>query len=262
MKKVILVLFSLLVSSALFADDLEMVKIPGKKFEMLKTEVTQELYEYIMYENPSWMKGSDLPVESVSWYDAIYFCNKLSERVGLEPAYSVNGKTDVYSWYYTPNHGNIISGKITWNTSANGFRFPTLQEWTYAVRGGKNYKYAGGDNVDEVCWYRGNSSGVTHPVAEKKANDYGLYDMTGNVFEWCWDIFYNNSLMRCYNGGSVYKFSDFGWDSYWGDPAEEQNYAVGFRIVRNVSGNSSAWNPSKSMENAIENKINPRELFE
>ena len=82
MKKVILVLFSLLVSSALFADDLEMVKIPGKKFEMLKTEVTQELYEYIMYENPSWMKGFDLPVESVSWYDAIYFCNKLSERVG------------------------------------------------------------------------------------------------------------------------------------------------------------------------------------
>lgn len=86
--------------------------------------------------------------------------------------------------------------------------------------------------------------------------------MTGNVFEWCWDIFYNNSLMRCYNGGSVYKFSDFGWDSYWGDPADEQNYAVGFRIVRNVSGNSSAWNPSKSMENTIENKINPRELFE
>ena len=204
------------------------VVIPNKNFEMLKTEVTQKLYIWVMYENPSEFKGENKPVERVSWYDAIYFCNKLSEKIGLEPVYSVKGLTDVKKWYYIPNHGEDLRGEITQNLKANGFRLPTFDEWQYAARGGQNYRYAGSDNLDKVGWYEGNSKKTTHPVAQKKANGYGLYDMSGNVCEWVW------SCALC--GGS--------WDSLGGNCEVDNRSAsgyesdqikrVGFRIVRTV----------------------------
>ncbi|MBQ3826058.1 MAG: SUMF1/EgtB/PvdO family nonheme iron enzyme, partial [Spirochaetaceae bacterium] len=222
----------------------KMVLIPNKNFTMLNTEVTQKLYQAIMGENPSKFKGEKNPVESVSWYEAIYFCNKLSEKCGLTPVYAVDGNTDVRKWVYTSHKANMLRGQIpvdesafrlpTLDESANGFRLPWLDEWQYAAKGGENYDYSGSDNLDEVGWYRDNSGRRTHPVAQKKPNGYGLYDMSGNVWEWVWDSRY--SYERLYCGGSWRTYGDgckVGYRdiSYVGDLSDYQ----GFRIVRTVS---------------------------
>ena len=230
-----------------------MIKIPGKDFKMSATEITQKQYEEVMGENPSWFQisneklddeireqlknTSNNPVETVNWYDAIYFCNKLSKEKGRTPVYAVDGNTDVTTWNYTPHKEKSISGEITQNTKADGFRLPTVEEWQYAASGGKDYEYSGSDNLDEVGWYEDNSGDRTHPVAQKKANGYGLYDMSGNVWEWCWDVSPSIRHCRCTCGGS---YDDGGYDycevscrfySY----AISQDNNIGFRIVCSAS---------------------------
>jgi formylglycine-generating enzyme required for sulfatase activity len=113
-----------------------------------------------------------LPVIQVTWYDAAAYCNWLSEREGLTPCYSGTGKLTQCDWH------------------ANGYRLPTEAEWEYAARGGhkgQGYLYAGSDNPDEVAWYEDDSGNQIHPVGQKQPNELGLYDMSGNLFEWCWD---------------------------------------------------------------------------
>lgn len=215
--------------------DNQFKEIPGKNIKMLQTEVTQELYEAVMGENPSHYKGTDLPVERVSWYDAVYFCNLLSYAYGLEPVYTVYSVSMPISWDYTPHKehsmASSLEGMVKQNLNANGFRLPTVEEWQYAARGGQDFTYSGSNNLDEVAWYEKNGEKKTHPVAQKKANGYGLYDMSGNVWEWCWDLFPNWTIRRHCCGGSyssdeyceVSKKSD--------DPANEQYVNIGFRIV-------------------------------
>lgn len=211
-----------ILSSIITYKYLQFVDIFGKGIKMLKTEVTQELYEIVMGENPSYFQGtknlpaegenqSKRPVENVSWYDAIYFCNKLSVIFGLDPAYSVDGETDVAKWNYVPHNRDVIKGTIRWEI-ANGFRLPTIYEWNHAANYGisRDYKIL---------------SEKTHEVGMKKANGYGLCDMEGNVAEWCWDSKTGSNIIRYFRGGSW--TGDFG-----GLKSGIDRFSfIGFRIV-------------------------------
>ena len=216
--------------------DQQMIPVPGRTYSILKTEVTQELYKSVMGENPSYFKGEkNLPVEQVSWYDAVVFCNKLSAKCGLTPVYAVAGETDVEKWGYDPYKGNKITGTVSQNENANGYRLPTMEEWQYAANGGQNYNYSGSGNLDEVGWYGGNSGSKTHPVAQKAHNGYGLYDMSGNVLEWCWDSDSPGSSRR-YSCGGGWDYSAYHCEvgiKLW-SLANSTYDNLGFRIVRST----------------------------
>jgi len=212
-------------------------------FYMSKYEVTQKQYEDVMGYNPSFHNGANLPVDMVTWFDAVEFCNKLSEKEGLQKVYTITGRTPASGY-------PITNATVTADWTKKGYRLPTEAEWEYACRAGKTTTYNTGDTIsDNTGWYGANSERKTHEVGKKPANAWGLYDMHGNVSEWCWDwsgtypgdggsdytgpVNANVSGWRVQRGGSN-NASDFQLRSAYrgsGAPNSKQ-IGVGFRVVR------------------------------
>ena len=237
--------------------DIEMVLVPAgtttsengsitvlSDFYIGKYEVTQSEWETVMTGNsnsisatPSGFSNNpNNPVERVSWYDIMVFCNRLSTQEGLTPVYTISSSTNPGEWGTVPTSRNATWDAVTVNSSANGYRLPTDVEWEYAARGGKDgdaTTYAGSNTVGDVAWYS-NSGSTTPEVGTKTANELGLYDMSGNVWEWCydWHLGYEGSY-RVVRGGS--------WDGYgrhcavsnrhYHNPYSRYRH-IGFRVSR------------------------------
>lgn len=217
-----------------------------RSVEISDHEVTQAEYQSVMGVNPSRFVGNNRPVENVTWFDAIAYCNALSIREGKTPAYTVDGPS------------------VVWNKDADGWRLPTEAEWERACRAGTTTAFSSGGiretacvdslgrpdpSLDAVGWYCGNSPVSTQDVKEKQPNAAGLYDMHGNVWEWCWDWYGDltadvaldptgpeSGIQRVRRGGSWYHYArvcrSASRDAYFPNSKDD---VLGFRVVRTVT---------------------------
>lgn len=180
-------------------------------YRLASCPVTREQYEGT--------PGDRRPVHSVSWLDAVHHCNRLSRREGLVPAYRVDGE------------------EVAWDRASDGYRLPTEAEWEHACRAGTDGPRYG--PLDEIAWHRGNSDEQPHEVGGLSPNAYGLYDLLGNVWEWCWDR-YDPEVY-----GSYRVLRGGGWfDEHWSCRASVRRRShptlriddVGFRLARSIAG--------------------------
>ncbi len=215
-----------------YHNPLEEMKIE-KPFLLGETEITQEIYESVMRENPSnFTNQPKNPIEQVSWYDALIFCNKLSNIFGLEHYYTIGDAQKI-----TDRKGKTTTHyPIEMNENSKGFRLPTEWEWEYAAKAGTDLEYSGAADPKEVAWHNFNSNNTTHPIKQLKPNAWGFYDMTGNVWELCENKYNFSSLDQCAIRGGCWN------NELWHLPsAYRSNYslsscssAVGFRVCKYI----------------------------
>ena len=203
-----------------------------RPFMLATTEVTQAQWNAVMGTYPAHFTGDNHPVERVDWYDAVRYCNALSRRAGLTPAYRIEGDA------------------VIWDREADGYRLPTEAEWEYACRAGSVSRYSTGDrqrDLQEAGWYRSNAGNGTRPVGSLPSNNWGMYDMHGNVWEWCWNWsadypsrFVTDPIGPA--GGRSRVIRGGGWDSPANSCRSAKHNAadpdlrapmIGFRVARN-----------------------------
>lgn len=185
-----------------------------------KFPVTQNIYFSVMGESPGTFRRDHRPVETVTWKDAIIFCNKISELAGLTSCYTINSN----------------EGVIHFDINADGYRLPTEAEWQYACQAGTNIIRYG--ELDKIAWYKENSNNETHPIGRKEPNEWGLYDMLGNVWEWCSDI-YDETVYgeyRVFRGGGWFdkERNVMATTRRRSHPTSFKIDDLGFRIARNL----------------------------
>jgi formylglycine-generating enzyme required for sulfatase activity len=212
------------------------VSVITKGYWLAETETTQQLFQAVMGSNPSYFSGTNLLVEQVNWYYAIAFCNKLSVANGKEAVYSVKVSGTEVNWAsltyaQIPTESNSDWNAVTMDTSKNGYRLPTEMEWMWAAMGavktsqpnttGYTRAFAGSNgSIADNAWYYSNSGDKTQVVRRKISNQLGLYDMSGNVVEWCWDLYDSypsgeltdftgaaSGPYREIRGGSIYSYA-------------------------------------------------------
>ena len=227
--------------------------------EVCKYPTTQKMWMEVMENNPSNFKGDNKPVDSVSWWQALEYCNKLSEKHGLEPVYDLS-KSAQGILMIKELGGETVYPDVANFENTEGFRLPTEVEWEWFASGGQkaieqgtfNYIYSGSNNIDEVAWYYENigkfDDASTQDVGLKKSNQLGLYDCSGNVWEWCYDAtkfiediktvaytFNFSTMYRILRGGSWNFADEICTTFYRGDfQAIDSDDYVGFRIVRTI----------------------------
>lgn len=208
------------INTVLVEKDFNKANTVKANFYMGSTEISQKEFEALMGFNPSEFLGENLPVENVTWFDAVMFCNKLSEKAGIDEYYLIEE--------IQKNENTMISAKVIENKQSKGYRLPTNAEWRYAAAGGsqsQEYKYSGSNTPGEVAWYKDNSDGKTHPVASKKANELGFYNMSGNVYEW-------TNTKGIMGGAWAENATNVEIKSFNADKPENRSRYTGFRVAR------------------------------
>ena len=224
--------------------------------EVCKYPTTQKMWMEVMENNPSEFKGENKPVERITWWQALEFCNKLSEKYGLEPVYDLS-KSAQGILMIKELGGETVYPDVANFKNTEGFRLPTEVEWEWFARGGQiaieqgtfDYTYSGSNNINEVAWYRENSRDQTQDVGLKKPNQLGLYDCSGNVWEWCYDTTENiengkNYRYKAFDSSNIYRRQKGGAFNDCADYIIVLSYiynqatftcdGIGFRLVRTV----------------------------
>lgn len=222
-------------------------------FYMSKHEVTQsEWAQYMPVATYNYGAGDNYPVYYISWYMIIKYCNLRSMAEGLTPCYTINNSTNPSDWGSIPVETSSVWDSVICNWSNNGYRLPTEAEWEYAARGGIHYTdyyyFSGSDNINDVCWYYYNNTPYgSKPVETKLPNQLGIFDMSGNLFEWCWDRYGEYSIESSINPtgpttGSYHVRRGGRWLNYspecrvayryLDNPAYNNYNYIGFRVSR------------------------------